>query len=122
MNFIDEEIPKYTKKSQAKPPKKAKHKHVFEPCIIEIPEDWHKKEHEQSGKKRPIFEGFCPICGKIGPIDQSRWWEEKLGHIGMWQLYGGIPTEEGARELNPATRTLPTFHGDDPFVKFVNLK
>lgn len=35
MNGFDD-IPKYRKKSQARPPKKSKHKHLSEPCIISL--------------------------------------------------------------------------------------
>lgn len=35
MNFIDD-IPKYRKKSQKNPPQKAKHKHIYEPCITYV--------------------------------------------------------------------------------------
>lgn len=122
MNYVDEEIPRHRKKSQAKPPKKSKHKHIYEPCIIEYPTDWYYKEHERSGERRSNFYGFCPICGKVGETDQGRWWTEDLGYVGHYLVHNTVPTEEGARELNPETRTLPTFFSDSPFPKTVNIE
>lgn len=50
-----DDIPKYRKESHARPPKKSKHKHLSEPCIIESPADWWKKEHERSGAIKREF-------------------------------------------------------------------
>lgn len=123
MNFSDD-IPKYHKKSHKKPHKKADHKHLCEPCIIERPADWYKKEHERSGEVHPEFYGYCPICGKITAYcpDRDRWYTTIKKHSGMFSYLETVPTEEGARELDPATRTLPTFAADDCFVKNVELE
>ena len=122
MDYLNEETTRYKKKSQAKPPKKTKHKHIFEPCIIESPVDWHKKPHERSGEKQSEFGGFCPICGKVGPTDQSRWWTNASKCIKGFRFADCVPTKEGARELNPETRTLRTFWSEDIFAKFVDIE
>lgn len=123
MNFTDD-IPKYKKKSQKKPPKKADHKHLCEPCIIIRPADWYKKEHERSGETRPEFHGYCPICGKITAFrpDRDRWYTTVKRNNGVFSYLETVLTEEGTRELDPATRTLPTFEADDYFVKNVTLE
>lgn len=118
MKYI-EDTPRYKKKSQAKPPKKSKHKHVYEPCVIEYPRDWYKKEHERSVEKRVQISSYCPICGKVGDIDHDRWWRRETLHGGS--AGRNVPTDEALREYNPETRTLPTFVSDEYFAKFVEL-
>lgn len=121
--FVDD-IPKYKKKSKKKPPKKADHKHLCEPCIVLTPEDWYKKEHERSGKVQSEFYGYCPICGKITAYcpDHDRWYTRVEKHNGLFSYLETVPTEEGLRELDPTTRTLPTFTADSVFVKNVYLE
>ena len=123
MNFIDD-VPKYKKKSQKKPPKKANHKHQFKTCIIEIPLDWHKKPHERNGEMTPHLYEYCFICGKVGRYepDYEKFWTREKRFNGVFNYYETVPTEEGTIELNPATRTLPTFRVDDIFPKFVKLE
>lgn len=123
MNFTDD-IPKYKKKSQAMSPKKAKHKHLYEPCIIEIPSEWYKKEHERSCEMTPHFNAYCPICGKVASHNpyNDRWWTKEECYNGAVHYYKTVSSAEGARELNPETRTIPTFRTDDAFPKFVNLE
>lgn len=122
MNFTDD-IPKYKKKSQKKPPKKAKHKHLSEPCVIDVPRDWYKKEHERSGEMKSDIYGYCPICGKVTEFypDRDRWLTHVRHYDGPFTYLETVPTEECARELNPETRTLPTFKSNDWPVKNVVL-
>lgn len=122
MNDISNDIPKYRKKSTARPPAKAKHKHVYEPCLIEYPLDWWNKPHE---RKRYVphlqFSAYCPVCGKIGEVDRERWFTTvKKYNIGRPYLES-VHTEEAKRELNLTTRTLPVFKVVDPFAKFVKI-
>ena len=123
MNFTDD-IPKYRKKSQKTPPKKTKHKHVYEPCIIEMPHDFWRKPHERDGVMRPCFYNYCTVCGKIGDMnpDKERWWTTTKHFHGSMPFLETVPTPEGAKELDPITRTLPTFRVDDIFPKFVDLE
>ena len=83
MHDIQNDIPKYRKKSSARPPTKAKHKHAYEPCLIEYPLDWWNKPHE---RKRYVphlqFSAYCPVCGKVGEVDRERWFTTVKKHNG----------------------------------------
>lgn len=122
MNDFTNDIPKYRKKSTARPPAKAKHKHVYEACFVEYPLDWWSKLHE---RKRYVphlaFSSYCPICGKIGDVDRDRWFTAVKKYFGDGSHIESVKTEEAERELNPTTRTLPVFKIADPFVKFVDI-
>lgn len=118
-----EDITRHRKKAQPKTPKKSKHKHIFEPCVLEQPIDWYKKEHERSGVIRSKIGYYCPICGKLGDFqEKERWYQRKLVEHLPFNAYSQEPTEECGRELNPLTRTLPTFFVEDYFQKFVEVK
>lgn len=123
MNNITNDIPKYRKKSSASPPTKAKHKHAYEPCLIEHPLDWWNKPHE---RKRYLphltFTSYCPVCGKVGGGDPRRWFVSGKKYDDVGCPYVTVEhTDEAKRELDPATRTLPVFKVDDPFAKFVEI-
>lgn len=117
MSYQDEVMP-YKKKAKSKTPAKTKHKHIYQPCVIEIPDDWYKKDHVRSGETRCYISSYCPICGKVGPINIDRWWDRYTSN-GRFCFES---TEEAKAELNPLTRTLPTFHLDDPFEKYVDIE
>lgn len=118
---IPNDVPKYRKKSTAKPPAKAKHKHVYEPCIIEAPLEWYAHPHERSGKTRLTFRTYCPDCGKIGPNEHGRWLTTVKKHNGLTSYLESVYTEEAERELNPITRTLPVFRADTPWPKSIDI-
>lgn len=124
MDYI-EEVPKYKKKSKAKSPKKADHKHIFEPCILEYNFPYGKLEEGKGFQpiSQTRIDGYCPICGKVGPIDMERWWKTDKPLNSRNFGFQTEPTEEALRELNPETRTLPTFDvGDDwIFPKYVDI-
>lgn len=121
MKEFEECLP-YKKKSQAKPPKKSKHKHLYEPCVLEF---YGFRFSQENGvvydRPTAVFGRYCPVCGKLGgsePIEESRWYRRGC----VWKWITHDLTEEGARELNPDTRTLPTFWVDDPyFSKYVEV-
>lgn len=118
----DNEIPKYKKKSPAKPPKKSKHKHDYIPCILSYPEDWWNKKHLRNRKMKDVIAAYCPICGKLGDIkDRSIWYKRETVFINNIQFTESMFTEEGERQMNKRTRTIPTFIVEDPFAKFVSL-
>ena len=121
---IPDDIPKYRKKSTAKSPAKADHKHVYEPCLLEQLELWYCKPHErQSNKTLLKFSSYCPICGKVGEADRDRWWTTVKKNNGMFSYLEKVRTEEAERELNPATRTLPVFYiGDEWNPKYVKIE
>jgi hypothetical protein len=74
-------------------------------------------------KMKPTIRGYCPVCGKLGDIkDKSRWYQDVPKTLGGYLIYDTILTEEGEREMNPRTRTLPYFEVVDPFVKFAEVK
>jgi hypothetical protein len=117
-----DDVPRYRKKSTAKPPKKSKHKHLNEPCIIAYPERWWTKEHLRNAKMHTVVGAYCPVCGKIGELkDKSPWYTKDTVFVGTYQLTETVLTEDGKKEMNPLTRTLPYFEIDDPFAKFVQL-
>lgn len=117
------DIPKYRKKSTASPPAKSKHKHVYEPCLLEFPWRWWKKPHEKDYDTPKLeFRSYCPVCGKVGDVDLDRWRTTvKKYHENSGSYIEVANTEEAERELNPATRTLPVFKVEDPFAKFVEI-
>lgn len=121
---IPDDIPKYKKKSTAKPPTKAKHKHVYEPCLFEQLELWYLKPHERKRNKTQLeFGSYCPICGKVGEANRDRWWTLVKKLSGSCSYIERVRTEEAERELNPATRTLPVFYiGDEWNPKYVKIE
>lgn len=122
MNDIPNDIPKYKKKSAAKPPAKAKHKHMYEPCLISRPDEWYLKEHLRSGKRKFDFRAYCPICGKLDYLDdKSRWYKKVERCHGTFNFLETVLNDEGEREMNPETRTLPYFEIEDMFEKFVKI-
>lgn len=116
MEYIDDEM-RHKKKSRKKPPRKANHKHLDEPCVFEYPNNWFMKEHEQGLRMTAMISAYCPVCGKVGNIDLERWYVSMRDPIGCWSE----PSEEAKRELDPVTRTLPTFRVKNPFVKYVEV-
>lgn len=125
MNDLYDDIPKHKKKARNKTPRKSNHTHIYEPCVLEYPIEWWKKAHERSDKQKTEIGAFCPICGKIGVAKQERWYKFDITpfpNAVMGRVRHIVPTDECARELDPATRTLPTFTISDPFQKFVEVK
>lgn len=115
--MVYDEIPRYKKKAKPKTTPKAKHKHKYEPCVLEYeyPDSIAMLNHKTKGC---TISSYCPICGKIGSCDVTRWYKPvKTGDGYKIEL-----TEEAKQELNPTTRTVPTFWVDDwLFPKYVDL-
>ena len=107
-DYMDEFVPR-RKKSSAKPPKKAKHKHDYQPCIYEY--DGVKLDEARGfiPELDMQFGTYCTICGKRDWMlgDKDRWFQLEWGPRRGWCR--SVYTEEAKRELNPETRTLPTF-------------
>lgn len=119
--IYEEESVRHKKRSKAKPPKKADHKHLFEPCVLEYKSRRFDKAHGMvCDEPDARIDSYCPVCGKIGGLlDESRWWKWERFHS-YWKHER---TEEAVRELSPETRTLPTFFIEDGwFAKYVELK
>jgi hypothetical protein len=73
-------------------------------------------------KLKPHIGAYCPICGKVGTVQDPDRWRRLEKHTNEFHTYyASVNTEEYERELDPITRTLPTFTVDGPFAKFVNL-
>ena len=120
--MIPNDIPKYRKKSKNKAPMKSKHKHLIEPCVIAYDVEWWTKEHLRTKNKTMLISGYCPICGKIGQLkDTSTWYVKDNGILNNVQWTETVLTEEGTKQMNSQTRTLPYFEIDDPFDKFVPI-
>lgn len=121
MREFEECLP-YKKKSQTRPPKKSKHKHEYKPCVLEYNDLRFSREHGVV-YDRPAarFDRYCPVCGKLGGLtatDIERWYTHRYASRWVEACF----TEEAERELNPDTRTLPTFWVDDPyFPKYVEV-
>ena len=117
----EEEVQRNRRKkiSKAKAPKKSGHKHAYEPCVVEYPANWFMKPHERGSKTRPDIMDYCPTCGKLSATHQTeRWWVGGRDFRGTWS----DPSEEALKELDPETRTLPTFMIEDPFARSVNTE
>ena len=108
--YSDEVMP-YKKKSNRKPPKKSKHKHDYQPCVFEYNGIRLDKAHGFVPDSKTGFGSYCTICGKIGSYGDERWtrWVPVNGGPAGHSEY----TEEAKAELNPETRTLPTFRIED---------
>lgn len=117
-----DDIPRYRKKSTTKTPKKSKHKHQCEPCVLAYPKEWYLKDHLRTPEKTMSIDGYCPICGKIGKLsDKSLWYTKTERYSGFFYFLETTLTNEGEQEMNAETRTLPYFEIDDPLNKFVRL-
>lgn len=109
--MCDNEETPYKKKMRRKPSKKARHKHDYQPCVFEYDGIRLDKAHGFVPSPNMGFGSYCTICGKIGGSDHDRW--------SRWVPVNGGPaghseyTEEAQIELNPETRTLPTFRVED---------
>lgn len=120
----ENEVAPYKKKSTKKAPPKSKHKHDFKPCVFEYDSVRLDKAHGFVPKPDLMLGSYCPICGKIGSADGfwRQWVPVKPGSAAGRSEY----TEDALKELNPETRTLPTFRLDDwigqKFVSFEEVK
>lgn len=55
MDYFNDEIPKYKKKSNKKTVSKSKHKHTYKGCLL-------KEDRTNSY----LLSEYCTICGKLG--------------------------------------------------------
>ena len=123
-NFVEDDFVAYRKKSSRRPPAKSKHKHQFEPCVLEHTRDGSAVSGESAVIEARI-DGYCPICGKIGPIDQKPYWKEGQRYFLYRLMYHMRDklSDLGLQELDRNTRTLPTFQIQDPWKqKYVFLE
>lgn len=112
---FDDEV-KYKKKSNKRPPKKADHKHIFEPCVFQSKGIKFDKAHGiVDGPDEYKMGSYCKICGKVGPGDR-KWWDMVDNRFCL-----GKYTKDAELQLNPETRTLPTFRLNNYFQKFISI-
>lgn len=116
---MNDEVMPYRKKAKKKTPKKFKHKHQFEPCVVEYIGKEFDRERGFIPTHAAAIRDCCLICGKIQYPEPDRWWEDTIYN----RFLSKSETAEHMRELNPETRTLPTFHIDGEIwgLKFVDL-
>ena len=115
-----EEMMPYRKKSQKKAPSKANHKHHFEPCIIEYMGERLERGRGFIPDAKTAIKSYCPVCGKLSSeLDYSIWYKKEI----VKRCWYNQPTERLLQELDPNTRTLPTFWVDDYWKqKYVELR
>lgn len=115
---MENEIMPYKKRSTRRPPKKSKHEHQYAECILEYTWEKFDPAHGMIPATKCSIGSYCTVCGKIGKIDWELWCVVR-------RVPGGFavdPTDRHARELNPETRTLPTFRIADYIrTKYVDL-
>lgn len=107
MQKYDDDFVPYKKKSTKTPPAKAKHKHDFLPCVFEFNVPHYNAERGWVPELAVDIGSYCSICGKIGKADPNRWGRYFGVPMNSFYLHGR--TEEAKAELDPKTRTLPTF-------------
>lgn len=128
--FIDNDIMPYKKKKK-KQVKKSNHKHIYEFCIIKYPRDIFNKEHGFIKDKIESIAKYCPICGKIQNNLSPDDWEKitvNKNFIYNTSIYW-FPyvkeeylTEYAKKQINPKTRTIPSFEIKNFWDKKVNIK
>lgn len=114
-----EEYTPYKKKSKKRTPKKANHKHEFVDCIFTYDRLRLDEAHGFQPQPDEWFGKYCYICGRVGSFEYDKWIDLPRGTFSVDRKYC---TEEARRELNPQTRTLPTFRVDEVLSqKYVDL-
>lgn len=69
LDFIDDEIPAYRKKSKKKGQPRADHKHMYETVLLTRCHHFNFGELRTSESKRPTR--VCTICGRIDDVDND---------------------------------------------------
>lgn len=117
-----DEVPRYKKKAKKKTAKKANHKHRFENCVLGFNTVALDKAHGFVPYPTISIGAYCPVCGKIGPINIDDWFEDeykdRMPTLKVWKKRWN---DRAQREFDPCTRTLPYFWLDDQFQKYVKL-
>lgn len=112
----------YKKRARRKSVVKADHKHDYQPCVFEYEKIDYYKVHGHEADLDTSIGTYCPICGKIGSVnDFERWMVYTPTHNGKCFHYEY--TIEANAEITPETRTLPTFFLNDMLrQKFVSIE
>lgn len=105
------DIPKYKKKSQVYSPKKSDHKHLSQDCVFEWDDPLGKLTDKGFQKVHKVDGGaYCPICGQIRLGEMSFDWYKEIKGFSAFHLE---LSERAIKEIDPKTRTLPTFFLND---------
>lgn len=96
--------------------KKSNHKHQYEPCVFEYPGIKLDTAHGfVPGPDERRIGSYCKICGKISAAAFDDWY--------CWDYisHRSKPTDAAVRQLDPSTRTLPTFRLKNMFDSEVQI-
>ena len=109
MNFIDDDIPAYKKKSKKKGLPRAKHKHIYETVLL--CRTWHSNLGKPTVEQIFLPTKVCTICGRIDETDKdpSYYDESKVDNL---------PFLCFNRHLSEKALNLPKWHTEDYFDKF----
>ena len=122
MVSIDEEVPKYKKRSSRKTPKKANHKHKYVNCVFGY--DGLLYDKECGFKTIPVksIGTYCEICGKVGSVGDKKWLKQTTIWYGD-KDYRSRWNDKANLEFDESTRTLPYFWLDERWGsnKFVEM-
>ena len=113
--IVENEIPKYKKKSQRKGLPRADHKHKYETVLLTR---YYRHNNFKTGKPEIITEvipyNVCSVCGRIK--DRNK--EEKYYKSNPKSCYFFIKEEH----LTEEALSLPKWYQDDYFDKFAHRK
>lgn len=110
LDFIDDEIPTYRKKSKKKGQSRADHKHTYETVLLIRHYRFNLGEPRASENKQPTK--VCTICGRIGDVDtDSSLYETNSDQsIKSWAVW--------VKDLSEKALNLPKWYVKDYFDKF----
>lgn len=121
--IYEDEVGRYKKRSKREHIPKSNHKHEYHDCVFEYQMQYFDVEHGFNEKLSCEIGSYCIICGKIGGRlgAPSRWsYPARVHGKTYWET---VFTDEYKREMNPKTRTVPTFFLESRYdQKFVELE
>lgn len=122
MITIDEEVPKYKKRSSRKTPKKADHKHKYVNCVFGYNGILFDKECGMKEIPVKSIGTYCEICGKVGSVIDRKWLKDTSQWYGD-KNYKERWNNKALVEFDESSRTLPYFWLDDRWSanKFVEM-
>lgn len=112
MNYMDNEIPKYKKKSKAKGQPRANHKHIYEPALLHHP---YQNRITMAITDIKIVNMICTICGRVDKcLTGNEWYDTEDKLVGKFRF--------GTKKLNEKALALPNWYVEDYFDKFAFRK
>ena len=121
---LPDDVPKYRKKSKKATPKKANHIHQSEYCVFEHTATNAYSIQGRTSSVESTIGKYCAICGKVlGICTDDDDWTSDSNLYARGVRCGRSWNESAVKELDPVTRTLPTFYLKDYWKqKFVDLE